>query len=86
MPSMVVKQILAWQIPPAVPSLPAELTPGISLRLTIEFDGHGYCLLATAVDGDYAFSEWHASLKTAEQKATQLFGSSRRDWETVGMQ
>ena len=85
MPSMVVKQILVWQIPQGVPNLPAELAPGVHVRLTIEFDGHGYCLFATAADGDYAFSEWHASLKTAEQKATQMFGPGGRDWETVGM-
>ncbi len=86
MPSMVVKQILAWQIPDNAPQRPAELVPGAAVRLTIEFDGHGYRLLATELNGDYALSEWHPSLKVAEQNAAQVFGPRSRDWETVGMQ
>ena len=86
MPSMVVKQICIWQIPPDVVQPLAELPPGMAVRLTIEFDGHGYCLVATESDGDRTFGEWHPSLKAAEQKALQRFGPSSRDWETVGMQ
>ncbi|NEP61814.1 MAG: hypothetical protein F6K31_33490 [Symploca sp. SIO2G7] len=86
MSSMVVKQILSWQIPPDVPNLPANLMSGAIVRLTIEFDGHGYCLLVKETNGDYTFSEWHASLKTAEKRATQLFSPKGRDWETVGLQ
>ncbi|MEM9979733.1 MAG: hypothetical protein AAF282_05315 [Cyanobacteria bacterium P01_A01_bin.15] len=86
MPSVVVKQICIWQIPSDVTHPLAELPPGIAVRLTIEFDGHGYCLVATELDGDHTLAEWHPSLKTAEQKAVQLFGPSSKDWETVGMQ
>lgn len=85
MPSMVVKQICTWQMPPDLPNRPAELTPGVLIYLAIEFDGHGYCLVATEIDGDYRFSEWHPSLKTAEQQAAQRFGPRMKDWETVGM-
>ncbi|EKU98880.1 hypothetical protein Lepto7375DRAFT_8213 [Leptolyngbya sp. PCC 7375] len=86
MPSMVVKQIRSWQIPQNVPNRPAELPPGSTVRLAIEFDGHGYCLMATELDGDYTLREWHPSLKTAEQKATEMFGSRAKDWETMGLQ
>lgn len=86
MPSMVVKQIRLWQVPQNIPNRPAELAPGVAVRLTIEFDGHGYCLLATEMDGDYSLSEWHPSLKAAEQRAANMFGPSSRDWETMGMQ
>ncbi|MEM8613605.1 MAG: hypothetical protein AAGF93_16400 [Cyanobacteria bacterium P01_H01_bin.105] len=82
---MVVKQIRIWQIPQAITDQPAELTPGTTVYLAIEFDGHGYRLLATELDGDYTLSAWHPSLKTAEQQAAQLFGPGVRDWETVGI-
>ncbi|MBT9317764.1 hypothetical protein [Leptothoe spongobia] len=59
---------------------------GTTVRLTIEYDGHGYCLLVAELDGDYVLSEWHPSLKAAEQEAAELFGPRKRDWETVGMQ
>ena len=83
---MVVKQIRTWQIPQDIPNRPAELLPGAAVRLTIEFDGHGYCLIATAIDGDYTLNEWHPSLKVAEQRAAELFGPKSKDWETVGLQ
>lgn len=83
MPSMVVKQIRSWRIPQNVPNRPPELAPGAIVRLAIEFDGHGYCLLATETDGDYALSDWHPSLKAAEEKATQTFGPKSKDWETM---
>ncbi|MEM9976069.1 MAG: hypothetical protein AAF808_00410 [Cyanobacteria bacterium P01_D01_bin.2] len=86
MPSVVVKQITLWQIPPGVPGQPADLIPGATISLTIKFDGHGYCLFAVEIDGDYTLSDWHPSLKAAEQKAAQLFGPTTRDWETVGLQ
>ncbi|MEM9266052.1 MAG: hypothetical protein AAGA46_11060 [Cyanobacteria bacterium P01_F01_bin.13] len=82
---MVVKQILAWQIPENVPERPAELALGAVVHLTIEFDGHGYRLLAVELNGDYTLSAWHPSLKVAEQSAAQLFGPRSKDWETVGM-
>ena len=82
---MVGKQIFSWQIPQAVPNQPAELTPGTPVDLAIEFDGHGYRLLATEIGGDFALSQWYPSLKAAEQQAAQLFGPKTRDWETVGM-
>lgn len=86
MPSMVVKQIRSWQIPQGLPRKPAELVLGTTVRLTIEFDGHGYCLLAVELNGDYTLREWHPSLKTAEKNAAELFGPRAKDWETVGMQ
>ena len=86
MPSMVVKQIRSWQIPQTLPNRPTELPPGATVRLAIEFDGHGYCLLATELDGDYALSQWHPSLKTAEAEATKVFGPRSKDWETMGLQ
>lgn len=86
MPSMVVKQIRSWQVLQGLPQMPAELAPGIAVCLTIEFDGHGYCLLASEIDGDYTLSQWHPSLKAAEQNAAELFGPKTKDWQTVGMQ
>ncbi|ESA37250.1 hypothetical protein N836_03895 [Leptolyngbya sp. Heron Island J] len=86
MPSVVVKQIRAWQVPQNLPSRPTELVPGATVRLAIEFDGHGYCFFATEIDGDYTLSEWHPSLKAAEQSAAERFGPRSRDWETMGMQ
>ena len=83
MPSMVVKQIPVWPVPQNVLNRPTDLTPGATVRLAIEFDGHGYCLLATEIDGDYSLSEWHPSLKAAEQRAGEIFGPRSRDWETV---
>ncbi len=86
MPSMVVKQIRLWRVPQNIPNRPTELALGATVRLAIEFDGHGYCLLATEIDGDYTLSEWHPSLKSAEQRAAEMFGPRSRDWETVGLQ
>ena len=86
MPSMVVKQIRLWQVPQNILNRPTELTPGATVRLAIEFDGHGYCLMAIELDGDYTLSEWHPSLKTAEQRAAEMFGPSSKDWETMGLQ
>lgn len=83
---MVVKQIRSWQIPKNLPNRPTELAPAAAVDLTIEFDGHGYCLLAVEIDGDYTLNEWHPSLKTAEQKAAQSFGPRSKDWETMGLQ
>ncbi|NEQ50272.1 MAG: hypothetical protein F6K11_09100 [Leptolyngbya sp. SIO3F4] len=83
---MVVKQIRSWQIPQGVVRKPAELMTGTTVQLTIEFDGHGYCLLVAEINGDYTFREWHPSLKAAEQSAAELFGPKSKDWETVGMQ
>ncbi len=86
MPSVVVKQIRSWQIPPNVPNQPAELAIGATVRLAIEFDGHGYCLLATEIDGVYTLSDWYPSLKAAEEEAAQTFGPKSKDWETMGLQ
>lgn len=86
MPSVVVKQIPLWHIPQGLPGRPVELTLEAEVSLTIEFDGHGYCLCAIEIDGDYTLSDWHPSLRDAEQKATQLFGPKSKDWETVGLQ
>ena len=83
---MVVKQIRSWQIPQNLPNRPTELAPGTTVRLAIDFDGHGYYLLATEIDGDYTLSDWHPSLKAAEKKAAQTFGPKSRDWETMGLQ
>ncbi|MGD1953210.1 MAG: hypothetical protein ACFB14_26725 [Leptolyngbyaceae cyanobacterium] len=86
MPSVVVKQIRLWQIPQNVPDRPAELPPGATVRLAIEFDGHGYCLLVNEIDGDYTFSEWNPSLKTAAAEATRFFGPTSIDWQTMLLQ
>ncbi|MGD1855615.1 MAG: hypothetical protein ACFB2W_15345 [Leptolyngbyaceae cyanobacterium] len=82
---MVVKQIRSWQIPQGVPLKPPELAFGAAVRLAIEFDGHGYSLLAAELDGDYSLSAWYPSLKSAEQSANERFGPTTKDWETLGM-
>lgn len=86
MPSVVVKQIPTWSVPKNVPNRPPQLVVGAILGLAIKYDGHGYCLNATEIDGNYTLKEWHPSLKAAEQSAAQLFGPRPKDWQTVELQ
>ena len=75
MPAVVIKQISAW--------LPETDAP--PLHLKIQFDGHGYWLIAEEAGGGYCLDCWHPSLAKAEQTAQDQFGAKATDWEFVAV-
>ncbi|MEM6350398.1 MAG: hypothetical protein AAF766_06500 [Cyanobacteria bacterium P01_D01_bin.14] len=77
MPSVVIKQVSTWTT-----TQPASAA---SLYLKIQFDGHGYWLLAEESEGGYCLDCWHPSLAKAEQTAKDQFGVGPDDWETVAV-
>ncbi len=76
MTTVVVKQISAWS------PKTADHTP---IHLKIQFDGHGYWLVAEAVDGGYCLDCWHPTLAKAEQTAQDQFGTTATDWQSVAV-
>ena len=83
MPPLVVKQITTW--PKLYPnSSTASATPQ-ALYISIQFDGHGYLLLAQEIGGTYTLDNWYPSLAKAEENAQAQFGITPKDWELVSV-
>ena len=76
MSAVVIKQITAWS------PKTADTPP---LHLKIQFDGHGYWLIAEEANGGYCLACWHPSLAKAEQTAQDQFGATAADWELVAV-
>ena len=76
MSAVVIKQISAWT---------PQRSQGPALHLKIQFDGHGYWLIAEALNGGYCLDCWHPSLAKAEQTARDQFGASAADWDSVAV-
>lgn len=90
MPPLVVKQITTWPklYPNSSTSLsartPSSATPQ-ALYISIQFDGHGYLLLAQEIGGTYTLDHWYPSLAKAEENAQAQFGITAKDWELVSV-
>ncbi|MEO0540023.1 MAG: hypothetical protein AAFZ80_04055 [Cyanobacteria bacterium P01_A01_bin.105] len=76
MSAVVIKQISGWS---------TQVVGTAQLHLKIQFDGHGYWLIAEEANGGYCLDCWHPSLAKAEKTARDQFGINPGDWEYVAV-